>query len=510
MIDFEKVNKLSKLLKERKYTSKEYKDTYKSIAPKGEIVKQISDDTFESSPLEEVIVRPSNYDKGERFGRKVINSTNETGKQMAPILGGMMVAPFAIGATASIAPSIGSYLSNPVITNSLNASNNFGRITNGVIGSNGVNQALGALGRSALGGMAIDTGYEAITGKPAQLGEALDVKNPVLRFGANMVSPGMFAGAGNSMAGLNMLPGVGKGVKSVLSKKGKSTVVDFIPQGNVNSYNNGINKDLEDFYNYLSDPKTIERLKFSDSELGTNYIQVIQKYLDVAKNSPNKKVFRFDENLIPDMLRTKTVGRGGASSGEFLTDPLNPDNYKMAVLNNRQPSTMGHEIKHILDLMEWTSRLSPEELAKIKGPIDVRASIKNSPRLKKLLEDNVVDYNTFKTRYKAKYPNAKEEEISKRYEYYNDPFEVNSQMHPIVQERIKTGRSGVFDYSDRASFEWDLNKAIINDGNDGALDVIYNMLIKDKQKFIDILNKYGYATVPTAIGGATMLNNKSK
>jgi hypothetical protein len=198
-LDFEKINKLSKLLKEGKYTSKEYKDTYKSIAPKGEIVKQILDDTFESSPLEEVTVRPSNYDKGERFGRKVINSTNETGKQMAPILGGMMIAPFAIGATASIAPSIGSYLSNPVITNSLNASNNFGRITNGVIGSNGVNQALGALGRSALGGMAIDTGYEAITGKPAQLGEALDVKNPVLRFGANMVSPGMFAGASSGV-----------------------------------------------------------------------------------------------------------------------------------------------------------------------------------------------------------------------------------------------------------------------------------------------------------------------
>ena len=33
-LDFEKVNKLSKLLKEGKYTSKEYKDTYKSIAPK--------------------------------------------------------------------------------------------------------------------------------------------------------------------------------------------------------------------------------------------------------------------------------------------------------------------------------------------------------------------------------------------------------------------------------------------------------------------------------------------
>lgn len=47
-------------------------------------------------------------------------------------------------------------------------------------------------------------------------------------------------------------------------------------------------------------------------------------------------------------------------------------------------------------------------------------------------------------------------------------------------------------------------------GKDGALDVIYNMLIKDKQKFIDALNRYGYATVSATIGGATMLNNKNE
>ena len=29
-------------------------------------------------------------------------------------------------------------------------------------------------------------------------------------------------------------------------------------------------------------------------------------------------------------------------------------------------------------------------------------------------------------------------------------------------------------------------------------------------KFIDALNKYGYATVPTTIGGATMLNDKKE
>ena len=194
-VDFEKIKKLKRAAKQR--NAQEYKDTYKDIAGKGTIVTQDDNNkALYAGELDEVTVRPSNYDKGERFGKEVINSTNETGKQMAPILGGMMIAPFAIGAAAASTPAIGSYLSNPVITNSLNASKNFGRIVNGVAGSNRMSQTLGEISRAALGGMAIDTGYELATGKPAQLGEALDVKNPVLRFGANMISPGMFAGIG--------------------------------------------------------------------------------------------------------------------------------------------------------------------------------------------------------------------------------------------------------------------------------------------------------------------------
>lgn len=317
-------------------------------------------------------------------------------------------------------------------------------------------------------------------------------------------------------AGLELLPYVGKGINAVSKTIGKTTskinrfgnLSSDLSTHGIGDYK-GINKDLEELYKYLSDGSTLEKLKKIDSELGTDYYKVIQQYVDIAKTRPNKAVFPFDPDLIPDMLKRGSAGTSTPKSEKFLTNPLDPNEYKMAVLNKRPPSTIGHEVKHLLDLMEWASRLTPEELARIKTPIDVRASIRNSPRLKKLLEDNIVDYNTFKLRFKAKYPYATEEEIIKRYNYYSDPFEVNSQMHPIVQERIKTGRSGVFDYSDRASFEWDLNKAIANE-KDGALDVIYNMLIKDKQKFIDALNRYGYATVPATIGGATMLNNKNE
>lgn len=329
-------------------------------------------------------------------------------------------------------------------------------------------------------------------------------------------------------AGLELLPYVGKGINAVSKTMGKtlSRAASKEVTSKVNKFGNlssdlssygmglndykGINKDLEELYNYLSDGSTLEKLKKIDSELGTDYYKVAQQYVDIAKTRPNKAVFPFDPDLIPGMLKRGSAGTSTVRSEKFLTNPLDPNEYVMAVLDKRPPSTVGHEVKHLLDLMEWTSRLSPEELAKIKTPTDVHAAIKNSPRLKKLLEDNIVDYNTFKSKFKTSYPNATEEEILKKYNYYSNPFEVNSQMHPIVQERIKTGRSGVFDYgNNRAAFEWDLKKAQVNDG-DNALDIIYNMIVKDKNKFIDALNKYGYATVPATIGGATMLNDKKK
>lgn len=103
-IDFDKIKKLKRAAKQR--NAQKYRDIYKDIAGKGTIVTQDNDNkALYAGELDEVTVRPSNYDKGERFGKEVINSTNETGKQMAPILGGMMIAPFAIGGIAANIPA---------------------------------------------------------------------------------------------------------------------------------------------------------------------------------------------------------------------------------------------------------------------------------------------------------------------------------------------------------------------------------------------------------------------
>lgn len=329
--------------------------------------------------------------------------------------------------------------------------------------------------------------------------------------------------SGGVQAGLEMLPGVGKGVKSVLSKKSNPMIAKFIPQGGgLNDYK-GIADDLERFYNYLSDPQTLKRLKDIDLELGTNYYNVANHYLDIAKSRPNKAVFPFDEKLIPYMKNSGAVG-ASLPEREFLKNSSDPNNYKMYVFDKRSPSTTPHEVKHLLDLMEMSSRLSDSEATKIfnnprwRSEVDTR--IRNSPRLKKLLEDNIVDYETFKSKYSKGYYNTfgkypTEEKIKARYNYYSNPFEINSQLHPLVEERIRQGKPGVFDYRDDIGFplmdefERDLHNSAKHE-NDGSLNIIYNYIVKDKPKFINAISKYGYATIPTAIGGATMLNNKNE
>lgn len=166
--DPSKIRKLHRL--ERK--SKEYKDTYKDIAGKGTIVTQDNNNkALYAGELDEVTVRPSNYDKGKRFGREVINSTNETGKQMAPILGGMMIAPFAIGGMAANIPA-------------------------------------------TIGGMIGDAATQGIvrgTTKYDSWGDMLHDKTGLHPFLAELVNPGAWAG------GIAAKPVV-NGVKSVASK----------------------------------------------------------------------------------------------------------------------------------------------------------------------------------------------------------------------------------------------------------------------------------------------------
>lgn len=292
------------------------------------------------------------------------------------------------------------------------------------------------------------------------------------------------------------------------SKVDNSLIHNLGPKGSsmANNYT-GSDKDLIAFYNYMSEPTTLERVKNIDNELGTNTGKAVKAYLDVASESPNRQVFQGDSYLFSKAIKGGTHGNSAPAKG-FVNDPFNTNNYALTVLEGASPSTLGHETKHILDFMEWGSRMPKEEFVKLNASAKA-SSFANSPRLKKLVENNIVDYNTFRNRFKVKYPNMTEEQIMEKYNYYKTPTEVSSYMHPIVQERIRTGRKGVFDYSNRAEFEEDLANSLINEKADDGTSIIYNMIIKDKDKFIQALNKYGYAIPPLATGTALISKTKS-
>ena len=75
-------------------------------------------------------------------------------------------------------------------------------------------------------------------------------------------------------------------------------------------------------------------------------------YITIAKPRPSKQVFGMVNNLLEEGDLGSSAPLGGA-----LKDPFNPDNYKMQVAQNRPPSTVGHEIKHLLEYMESLNRM---------------------------------------------------------------------------------------------------------------------------------------------------------
>ena len=371
-------------------------------------------------------------------------------------------------------------------------------------------------------------------------GESLKQQGMNLRDGAavmmSMLVPpaGMVLGLGDAsinaaqgnytegaiQAGLEMLPyGLNKVSKSISKiapkvKRFANKSNNFVPDKSINldnvtrEYNRYMN-DFGEFYNYLSDPTTLARLKSIDDELGTNYYNTIINYINKAKENPIKQVFGTKSGLL-------SKGEYGASvpSKFAIKDPLNPEHYKMEISPTSPPSTTGHEIKHLLEYMQAFSSMPETEKSRILqlGSLDeigeaASKFMNNTPRLQKLVENNIVDFETFKVNYRAMYPNTKlmEKDLLKMYKYHTKPTEVNSQLHPIILERIKQSKSGIPNYQSVNELDMDITKAIASENNN-SLNILYNAMIKDKKKFMQTLNKYGYVGIPAIIGGINIFN----
>lgn len=181
-------DKLYGILKQYGVNSPQYRNAYNTFTGgKGTIVKTKEDDTIIAPTLDEVIVTPSAKDKGDLIASKVSKAMNKSGNIAMGIGGATLAAPFIIGSASTALPIIKStildtgkfLISNPEVSREIV--------------------------KDVLVGSGVDLGYETITKKPAQLGEALDIKNPYGRTVLNFISPGSIIG-GSLINGSKALP----------------------------------------------------------------------------------------------------------------------------------------------------------------------------------------------------------------------------------------------------------------------------------------------------------------
>ena len=249
---------------------------------------------------------------------------------------------------------------------------------------------------------------------------------------------------------------------------------------------------------------TKQRLQNIDKELGTNYERVVKEYLNAADKHPNKEVFinNADQSIKQRFASTKNEGSSWVIDNSYLFDPLNPSNYWMLVRSNRSPGTVGHEVKHLLEMMETASRLTKEDKLKIlSGKAEIADYINNSPRLKKLIENNTIDFDTWRNTI---INNGGDDVTLDDYNYFKKGTEFNSQLHPIVLERTRQGKSELFNYNNTKELFEDIDNAVKRE-NDHSLYYLES-LVKDKRKLIEVLNKYGFASIPAAIGVNSIKN----
>ena len=108
--------------------------------------------------------------------------------------------------------------------------------------------------------------------------------------------------------------------------------------------------------------------------------------------------------------------------------------------------------------------------------------------------DNIVAREQFEKSYKAQYPKATDEAVNISYGYLTQESEFSSNLHPLVEANMMQGKPGVPNFKTLEELESALNQYLVlpYENSDPMFNtkIIYNHLIKDKDRFRQVFNKY--------------------
>ena len=276
----------------------------------------------------------------------------------------------------------------------------------------------------------------------------------------------------------------------------------FIDTGTSMNGDLDINKNIQNFVEYLLNPETQQRIASIDAELGTKYGEAAKRFVRRYNNGellvyPRNKG---DIGIYDDIInKSRTV----SDDGVLVTKDF--DRIAFEILRNDPSHVPGHEAKHGIELLQAA-------LLKDMTPAEYYQYAKTGgPRLQALMKDNIVPEDEFVKRIMRDHPEYNEVSVRNKYKYLTIPSEFNSQLHPLIEFEQRAGKSGVpnFKSVDEIDRLINNNPYVGTGENNGLrnLRIMFNYIIKDKNEFMRRFNKYGFGTavgVPTA---ATINNN---
>lgn len=272
----------------------------------------------------------------------------------------------------------------------------------------------------------------------------------------------------------------------------------FIDTGTSMNGDLDINKNIQNFVEYLLNPETKQRIASIDAELGTKYGEAAKRFVD-RYNNGNLTVLprnKGDVGLDNDIIKFSR----SVPSEEILTTK-DFDRIAFEILRDDFAHVPGHEAKHGIETVQAA-------LLKDMTPTEYHQYAKTGgPRLQALMKDNIVSEDEFVKRIMKEHPEYNEVSVRNKYKYLTIPSEFNSQLHPLIEFEQRAGKSGVpnFKSVDEIDRLINNNPYVGTSENNGLrnLRLLFNYIIKDKNEFMRRFNKYGFGVVPAT----TVINN---
>jgi flagellum-specific peptidoglycan hydrolase FlgJ len=251
----------------------------------------------------------------------------------------------------------------------------------------------------------------------------------------------------------------------------------FIDTGTSMNGDLDINKNIQNFVEYLLNPETQQRIASIDAELGTKYGEAAKRFVD-RYNNGNLTVLprnKRDVGLDNDIIKFSR----SVPSEEILTTK-DFDRIAFEILRDDFAHVPGHEAKHGIETVQAA-------LLKDMTPTEYHQYAKTGgPRLQALMKDNIVSEDEFVKRIMKEHPEYNEVSVRNKYKYLTIPSEFNSQLHPLIEFEQRAGKSGVpnFKSVDEIDRLINNNPYVGTSENNGLrnLRLLFNYIIKDKNE----------------------------